>query len=475
MSTTGTNPSNTRRADHRHADVIVVGAGIFGAAIAITLARQNRSVFLLERWLVEPNRIVGELLQPGGVQALESLDHRNCLDDIDGIPVKGYEVFYHGQPVTIPYAVDSSIRTDNPQRPEGRSFHHGRFVRKLREAAATESNITIVETLVTGLVTAETSSQVLGVKASTSGKPDCFFAPLTIVADGYKSKFRSEAGRKVESRSKFWALELGDAQLPSPSFGHVFLGNFSPVLLYQIGTHETRALINVPEGLEAARAANGGVANYIQQDVLPHLPPALKSAFAKSLALNHLRCMPNSFLPAARNQTPGLAVAGDALNMRHPLTGGGMIVALNDVVLLGELLHPSRVPDLENVSEVLQQMTTFHWRRKGHTFVINVLAQALYSLFAADDYYLGVLRRGCFEYFKLGGICVDGPAGLLGGIAKRPFALVYHFFAVAFLSIWTLLLSQPIWRLPLTLFESALVLLKACWVIFPYVAFELAG
>ena len=33
-----------------------------------------------------------------------------------------------------------------------------------------------------------------------------------------------------------------------------------------------------------------------------------------------------------------MLLAGDALNMRHPLTGGGMSVALNDVVILTDLL-----------------------------------------------------------------------------------------------------------------------------------------
>lgn len=50
-----------------------VGAGVLGSALAVTLARQGRNVLLLERNLEEPNRIVGELLQPGGMAALSSI------------------------------------------------------------------------------------------------------------------------------------------------------------------------------------------------------------------------------------------------------------------------------------------------------------------------------------------------------------------------------------------------------------------
>ncbi|KAK3940994.1 putative squalene monooxygenase [Diplogelasinospora grovesii] len=434
-------PSHVRRTVHRHADVIVVGAGICGTVMAITLARQSRSVFLLERSLKEPNRI-----------ALEKLGLRHCLNDIDAIPVKGYQFIYNGEAAAIPYPTDASLPAGNPRkRAEGLSFHHGRFVQKMRAVASEEPNITLVQG----------TGQVLG---------DFFFAPLTIIADGYRSNFRGEIGsRKPASASRFWALELKDAILPSPGFGHVFLGKFSPVLLYQIGTHETRALVNVLEGLPSARPANGG-------ELVPNLPPCIRPAFSKSLEDGHLRCMPNYFLPAASNRSPGLIVAGDALNMRHPLTGGGMTVALSDVVLLGELLSPCSVPNFDEVEMILRQMRRFHCRRKRHASVINILAQTLYALFAAaaDDYYLNALRQGCFDYFKLGGACADGPAGLLGGTQRQPFVLLYHFFAVALLAACTLLRAQPIWRLPLSLIECAGVFAKACRVIFPYIASEFA-
>jgi squalene monooxygenase len=70
--------------------------------------------------------------------------------------------------------------------------------------------------------------------------------------------------------------------------------------------------------------------------------------------------------------------------MRHPLTGGGMTVALNDVLLLKELLNPNQVPSLADARAVLTQMRIFHWKRKALSSSINVLAQALCALFAAD-------------------------------------------------------------------------------------------
>jgi squalene monooxygenase len=54
-------------------DIIIVGAGIVGCAAAKAFASDGRKVLLLERDLSEPDRIVGELLQPGGINALKAL------------------------------------------------------------------------------------------------------------------------------------------------------------------------------------------------------------------------------------------------------------------------------------------------------------------------------------------------------------------------------------------------------------------
>lgn len=392
---TSTINEQRRRVDHE-ADVVIIGAGVLGCALAVTLGRQGRSVILLEASMKEPDRIVGELLQPGGVNALETLGLRDCLDDIDAIPVRGYYVSYFGNPVNIPYPKEPSPLTsssataagaDTDAVAEGRSFHHGRFVGKLRAAVKECPNVSIVETKATDLITCSYTNQVVGVECVGKDQMrDCYFGSLTVVSDGYNSKFRKQHHKHTpKMRSRFWGLELIDAQLPKPNHGHVLLNSDKPpVLVYQIGTHETRILIDVPENLPSASVKNGGVKNHLRNVVLPSLPECLQPSVLEALERGPLRSMPNSFLPAASNKTPGLMLLGDALNMRHPLTGGGMTVALNDVVFIRDLLSPEKAPNLGDTNRVLKQLSVFHWQRKKASSVINILAQALYSLFAAD-------------------------------------------------------------------------------------------
>lgn len=448
----------------RDYEAIIVGAGILGSALATTLARQGRDVLLIERDLAEPDRIVGELLQPGGVAALEKLGLRECLEGIDAIKVHGYQCIYHSKSVGIPYTKDEN------QRPyEGRSFHHGKFVMALRRKAMAEANVTVLETTVAKLISNDTSGAVLGVKTSAG---DHFWAPLTIVADGCFSKFRASfIDKKPVVRSNFVGMVLRDADIPNPCHGHVILGDHSPVLVYQIGTHDTRILVDVQGKLPSA--SSGALKKYMQDVVLPDLPKQLRPSFEKALETERLRSMPNSFLPPTVNHTPGLILLGDAMNMRHPLTGGGMTVALNDVVLLSQMLSKDQIPSFDDRNAILGVMPKLHWKRKTLSSTINVLAQALYSLFAADDSRLRVLQEGCFRYFQLGGECVDGPVSFLSGISESPAWLIVHFFAVALYSILLQFRKAKMLAWPQTAVKGAGVLYKACEVLLPVLYSEM--
>lgn len=530
-----------RREQYHEADVVIVGAGVLGCALAFALANQGRSVILLEHNMHEPDRIVGELMQPGGVASLRELGLGECVEGIDAVPCHGYHVVYNGRDVVIPYppvdrdghvpmdayVAGSSEETKKRTKressaPEGCSFHHGRFIMQLRRKCLAHPNITVVETEVTALVRGgPVPDEVLGVHTQTTVRldgspisrydaaaaaradkesnaavpscpttktPDCFFGQLTIVADGYASRFRGEVlGNSAVVKSKFYALELIDCPLEPRGFGHVFISASAfPVLLYQIGSRETRALIDVPANLPAASTANGGVRGYIRNIVVPSLPASVHACFEAALADGKIpRSMPNSWLPPAprtaitRAASQGVVLLGDAYNMRHPLTGGGMTVALNDAVVLAGLLAPARVPDLGDHAAVARAVGDFHWTRKRLTSIINVLAQALYALFAADSRPLRTLQQGCFQYFLRG--WAAQPVGLMGGIIRQPLVLAYHFFSVAFLAIWLHAVevttggtsSLPVRavvglvKLPLAVADGILVLWTACIVFLP--------
>lgn len=234
-------------------DVVIVGAGIAGCALAYGLATnssKSRStplrIALVERSFSEPDRIVGELLQPGGVEALRQLGMEDCLEGIGAVPVRGYCVVHNGKQVHIPY----------PDEKEGRSFHHGRFIQSLRSKALKASGVEGIEASVSQLVKCEASGRIIGVLATRKGmeEKETILGNLVIVADGCFSTFRAEvlgeSYQKPSVRSYFVGAILQDASLPIDKHGTVALvKGYGPVLLYQIDEHDTRILIDVREPL----------------------------------------------------------------------------------------------------------------------------------------------------------------------------------------------------------------------------------
>lgn len=70
--------------------------------------------------------------------------------------------------------------------------------------------------------------------------------------------------------------------------------------------------------------------------VLPKIPTGCQNRFREAVARGKFRSIPNSFLHPSEQKVPGLLFLGDAFNVRHPLTGGGLTVAFNDVLLISD-------------------------------------------------------------------------------------------------------------------------------------------
>lgn len=146
---------------------------------------------------------------------------------------------------------------------EGRSFHHGRVISSLRRKCIEESDTTVIEATVRDLVYCDHTDRVIGVNAAikvpskNAEGEEVFetvtkkiYAPLTIIADGCFSKFRTTKGARLptpQTRSHFVGVIVKDADLPLPRHGTVCLTPSGPVLLYQIGyeARETRMLVDV--------------------------------------------------------------------------------------------------------------------------------------------------------------------------------------------------------------------------------------
>jgi len=150
-------------------------------------------------------------------------------------------------------------------------------------------------------------------------------------------------------------------------------------------------LIDIPDEIQQHLGGPQAIRCYIRDRVLPTVPAGVQAALRKAVEAGRLRSMPNCWLPSTKSQMPGIAIIGDALNMRHPVTGAGMTVALKDVILLSRMLSST---DLHDTAAVLTKMKQFHWQRKSHSASLNIIAQTIYALFSSRGKLFNITRCG---------------------------------------------------------------------------------
>ncbi|XP_073787561.1 squalene monooxygenase isoform X5 [Danio rerio] len=291
-------------------------------------------------------------------------------------------------------------------------------------------------------------------------------APLTVVADGCFSNFRkSLSSETVQVCSNFVGCIMKNSPQLKPNYAELVLSCHGPLLIYQISSTDTRVLVDIQGRLPK------NLKQYMTEEIHPKLPDHLKEPFLLAVQNNRLKSMPASFLPSSPVSKPGVLLLGDAYNMRHPLTGGGMSVALNDVRIWRRLLH--HIPDLTDHTALSKAKKTFDWERKlSHSFVVDILAQTLHELFASQDDSILYLRRACLCYFQLGGQCVSGPVGLLSVLKPRPLTLIGHFIGVVFYAVYLNMKAEVRQDKAGALLRSLSILYRAFMVIFPLICSE---
>ncbi|KAI2628298.1 squalene epoxidase-domain-containing protein [Xylaria nigripes] len=471
-------------------DVLIVGAGIVGSVMAILFARQGRRVLVIERDMRQPERIVGEVLQPGGVTALQHLGLGDCLEGIDAQHLKGYQMCLHGEEANLwypPLAKYHGVlgsKTAAALQEElgyktlyGLAFHNGRLVSKLREKVLREENVRVIEATVVGLLLSEDRRTVLGVtsraKEGSNTVQYNHTAHLTVIADGKGSSLRSQlTNKKPFSDSKYYAITLPDTKFKT---GGLSLGTFGVPLasaIYSIDSNDTRIMIHIPDVIVKNKSKGDDVRDIMLTKLIPTIPPSLRPVAEKVLTEGRWRSVPNSFMPPCANDTPGVVLLGDALNMRHPVSGAGMTVGFQDAIILKELLDPVHVPSLKDHAVVQSQLREFSRRRKPHSLVLNVLAQLMCLLISDVDGDLSILQHGFVGYASSGNPNVEVLSALLCGMLASPWTLVSMFMTVSMFSMRLHLQKQyavSVWLLPLAFGQCLIAFAKAGSLVMPYV------
>ncbi|HXH18734.1 MAG TPA: FAD-dependent monooxygenase, partial [Chitinophagales bacterium] len=304
---------------------------------------------------------------------------------------------------------------------------YGKFVSKLRQCLQGLPGVSLIEGSANELLENKDTGKVTGIRyfSKNEGRESEIHARLTVICDGGFSKFRDKLNSSPRQvRGYMLGLLLKNAHLPYPRHGHVFLGGATPFLSYPVSSTETRVLIDFPG--EQSPKKDGIFRSYLRETVFRQLPQSMRQAYIRALEEDKFKAMPNVMAASKPVRKGGVILLGDSLNMRHPLTGGGMTVALTDVHLIGDLL--SGVGNFKKEEELNKAIEEFYRRRHSENASINILADALYDVMSHPE-----LKQVCFDYLKRGGRYVKAPISILSAVSRDKDVLLRKFFSVA---IW---------------------------------------
>ena len=303
----------------RRYDVAIVGAGPVGSLCALAHARKGARVALLEANPKAAQRLAGEWLHPPAVRILHSLGIQ--LDVQTRSPAgKGFAVFPEDgtEPIIFPY----------PGGSRGLTCEHASLVSSLREAVRKNSDVELflqarVHTVEDGQVT-----------YTRNGASETVAASRIVGADGQASIVRKSLGLSTSPKicSQTVGIILKGVELPLEGFGHVLLGGPGPVLIYRLGEHTVRLIVDVPLDHTSPRDRIG----FLLDSYTGLLPDALQSAFVEALRVRQFQVAANKLRPHVTYGSPRRVLIGDAAGHYHPMTAMGMTFGFGDALSLAE-------------------------------------------------------------------------------------------------------------------------------------------
>jgi 2-polyprenyl-6-methoxyphenol hydroxylase-like FAD-dependent oxidoreductase len=347
---------------NRSWDVITVGGGLGGAALAKVLAERGVRVLLLEKTREFRDRVRGEALVPWGCEEAERLGLLECLRPLSN-PLRWWDFLVSGERV---------FRRDIAKAGGSGhcllSFYHPRMQQALLDAAERAGAEIRREAAVRAI------RPGVAPEVEIDGG-ECLTARLVVVADGRGSALRHRAGFELK-RDRERRL-----------FGGVYLENVDAsldVLHTALDLRRARVSYIFPQG-------HGRVRAYVGEHVENGEKRLQGAAHVESfITASRAIGFPEAFYREAKAAGPlatfdatdewvehpykrGVALLGDAAATSDPTWGQGMALTLRDVRVLADALAADR-----------------DWDRAGHEYASA--HDAYHSIVhRCDNWYTGLL------------------------------------------------------------------------------------
>jgi 2-polyprenyl-6-methoxyphenol hydroxylase-like FAD-dependent oxidoreductase len=327
------------------AEIVIVGAGVAGAAMAIVLVRRGHSVLMLDKSKVHLDKVRGESITPWGVEEARQLGVLDILLAAGGHFARQLVVYGEGVDPAAARSRAIDLSALVPGVGGNLKIGHPPMCEALDEAA-----IAAGARLLRGISRLKV----------TSGTPPA----IEFVHDGETHALRPRLVIGAGGRGSVVAKQMG-ADVRSDPLHHLFGGLLVsdcpewPDTQMAIGTEGQGTFYVFPQGRGCIRlyyaydaerkrefAGLDGVANFPASFRLGCVPGSEAVAAAKPAGPYH--AYPNSDTWIDRPMAPGVVLVGDAAGHNDPTIGQGVSIAFRDVRLVAEALagHDDWTPEI---------------------------------------------------------------------------------------------------------------------------------
>jgi geranylgeranyl reductase family protein len=339
-------------------DVIVVGGGPAGSAVATNLRLAGYDVLLLDAARFPRDKICGEGVSPEAWRLLEALGAAARVRALSPHPLRGMTLV----------APDGTAFSGDYGEP-GFALRREALDPALLERAR-EAGVDVREgQRVTDLRLED--GKVAGVVAENGGAPSSFRARLVVGADGRRSRVARRLGllREHAHLRKFAVRGYWDGMEGLSDHGemHVVGGGYCGIAPLSATSANVAFVLDESEMARAAGDLEGFYRRALRQRW-----PRLHERLAAARLLSAPRCIGPLALVARRVSAPRVLLVGDAAGFYDPFTGEGVTLALRSAEIAAS------VADRALRADTLDDLSAYDRRRDEatrHKFLLNRLLQ----------------------------------------------------------------------------------------------------
>jgi menaquinone-9 beta-reductase len=316
-------------------DVVIVGAGVAGGALATRLARGGLGVLILERTTVHVDRIRGEWLAPWGVREAKRLGLMDLLVDAGGHFVSRVVRYENTVPIDVARASAFETTALVPDVPGVMMLGHPRMCATLDQAAQDAG-----ATLLRGVASVAVEPGLRPTVAFNFESERHVVRPRLVVgADGRGSSVARQIGAEVQTEAVhhlIGGLLLEGVQEWPAGEQSTGVHNDAYLLIFPQGNGRIRLYLCYSLEQKSRLSGAQGAHNFLQAFRVPSLP--FSEAIANGQIAGPCQGYPNADTWVDRPLAPGVVLIGDAAGHNDPTIGQGLSITLMDVRQVSDAL-----------------------------------------------------------------------------------------------------------------------------------------